>query len=124
MKSRRSIIIIEGFYQDPLAIRNYALRQRYYTPYEDEDAVRSGKVRPTWWATRFQDVDECAFKSSEALVQVLENAVGESIDMEHWRGSYPVDAASKPVRSALRNAPTCLWNCCFLQVIPVSLKVL
>ncbi|HEV2837127.1 MAG TPA: hypothetical protein VGW58_17545 [Pyrinomonadaceae bacterium] len=113
MKSRRSIIIIEGFYKDPLAIRDYALRQRYYTPYEDEDAVRTGKVRATWWATRFRSADECPFKSSEALVKMLENAVGETIDSEHWRASYPVDAASKPIAGALRSARTCLWNCCF-----------
>jgi hypothetical protein len=113
VKSRRSIIIIEGFYKDPLAIRNYALHQRYYTPYQDEGAVRAGEARATWWATRFRSAEECPFKSSQALIEVLENAVGETIDMEHWRAPYPVDAAAKPLRNSSGNIRSCLWNCCF-----------
>jgi hypothetical protein len=39
--------------------------------------------------------------------------VNESIDVEHWRGDYPVDAASKPIAMPGAGIHTCLWNCCF-----------
>ena len=39
MNGRRSIIVIEKFYSDPEQIREYALKQRYYLPYQDEEAV-------------------------------------------------------------------------------------
>lgn len=112
MKSRRSVVVVEGFYQDPHAVRRYALKQRYYTPYQDCEAVRSGREQPAWLATVFQRFDECPFKSSQRLVKALEEAVQEKIDMEHWRATFPVDKDSKPLPSQSPR-PTCLWNCCF-----------
>lgn len=113
MKPRRSIIVLEGFYRDAQAIRNYALKQSYYAPYEDEEALRTGRQRATWWASRFRLADECPFKSCRQLVDVLEHATGETIDMEHWRAPFLVDAASKPLHNPGEGKYSCLWNCCF-----------
>lgn len=113
MRSRHSIVVIEGFYRDANAVRDYALGQPYYTPYEEEAAVQAGKVRPTWWATRFKPVDSCPFKSCTGLIEALEQAVGETIDLEHWQAPFPVDAASKPLRDPGNGRRSCLWNCCF-----------
>jgi hypothetical protein len=113
MKSRRSIVVLEGFYRDAQAIRNYALRQRYYLPYQDEEDVHAGRARSTWWASCFRNYDECPFKSSKPLIEALESAVGETIDMEHWRASYPVDATWKPLQDRVDGKHSCLWNCCF-----------
>lgn len=111
--ARRSIVTIDGFYRTPAAVRRYALRQRYYLPYESDADVRSGRVRPTWWASAFRAADRCPFKSSPALLNALQSAVGERIDLEHWRAEFPVDDESRPIASARAPAPTCLWNCCF-----------
>jgi hypothetical protein len=113
MKSRRSIIVIEGFYRDAQAVRNYALRQRYYTPYQDPDVVAAGLEPANWWASWFRLFDECPFKSSRLLVDALEQAVGETIDMEHWRAPFPVDEKSKPLPVSPGVKHGCLWNCCF-----------
>jgi hypothetical protein len=113
MKSRRTIVAVEGFYADPKAVRKYALLQDYYTPYEDQILVQKGRQRATWWASRFRSFDQCPFKSSKTLIGALQDAVGENIDMDHWRGVYPVDKASKPIVSANVSTPTCLWNCSF-----------
>jgi hypothetical protein len=111
--ARRSIVVVEGFYRDANAVRDYALRQQYYTPYEDEEDVRAGRVRATWWASSFRLPAECPFKSSEILINALERAVGERIDGEHWRAPFPLDSNSKPVRRAPVDGQTCVWNCCF-----------
>jgi hypothetical protein len=113
VKSRRSIIVIDDFYADAVAVRRYALRQQYYTPYEDEEAVRAGRARATWWASRFRASDDCPFKSSQALIDALERATGEAIDMAHWRAGCPVDESSKPRRPPSGGLTSCLWNCCF-----------
>jgi len=57
--------------------------------------------------------DDCPFKSSQRLIEALEHAVGETIDMEHWRAPFPLDADSKPLRHLGKETRTCLWNCCF-----------
>jgi hypothetical protein len=111
VSSRRSIVVLENFYADPDAVRDYALRQDFYPPYEDPEAVRAGRATATWWASCFRAAESCPFKSSARLVSALEAAVGEPIDMEHWRGSFPVDAHSRPVPP--RGPVSCLWNCCF-----------
>jgi hypothetical protein len=111
--SRRSIVVVDGFYVNPLAVRDYALRQSYYTPYEDQDEVEAGRVPATWWATHFRRADDCVFKSSRRLIHALERAVGEPVDLEHWRAPFPVDARSKPVLTQDGTLQTCLWNCCF-----------
>lgn len=112
-KSRRSIIVIDNFYHDPYAIRNYALKQSYYTPYQDEEAVYAGRVRATWWASRFRRYEDCPFKSSKRFINALENAVGEPIDMNDWCAPYPVNLASKPELSSTESPHSSLWNCCF-----------
>jgi hypothetical protein len=106
-------VVIEGFYSDPMAVRNYALRQWYYIPYEDPHQVSAGKQHASWWASRFKKIDDCPFKSSAKLIETLEWGVGEAIDMEHWSAPYPVDEDSKPFPGALEKGYSCLWNCCF-----------
>jgi hypothetical protein len=113
MKSRRSIIVLEELYQDALAVRNYALKQSYYLPYEDKTDVQSGHQRASWWATRFKSCDKCPFKSSKWLINALEQAVGETIDMAHWRAPFPVDTSSKPLPGLSKGLRSCLWNCSF-----------
>lgn len=114
MKSRRSVVVVDEFYSDAHAIRRHALGLSYYTPYEDDEAVRSGRAVPTWWASTFRAFDDCPFKSSRPLVDALEDAIGERIEMAHWMAPFPVDAASKPLRARTSSGPTsCLWNCCF-----------
>jgi hypothetical protein len=112
MKTRRSIVIVDDFYRDPQAVREYALRQRYYTPYQDCEAVRSGREHPNWLASAFRRSEECPFKSSPRLTEALESAVQEEIDVEAWRADFPVDSDSKPL-ACTKPGPTCLWNCCF-----------
>jgi hypothetical protein len=113
VKSRRSIVVLEGFYRDPHAVREYALETAYYTPYEDPAAVDAGRARATWWASRFRRPADCPFKSSRPLLQALEDAVGAPIDMEHWNAPHPVDRDSKPVVTPDARLRSCLWNCCF-----------
>jgi hypothetical protein len=112
-KARRNIIVIENFYDDPMAVREYALRQKYYLPYEEEEEVKAGRRRATWWASYFNLQEQCPFKSSKILREALEAAVGERLDMEHWQASFPVGADSKPTLGFKNFARTCLWNCCF-----------
>ena len=111
--NRREIVVVDDFYRDPCAVRAHALRQSFYPPYEDEDDVRAGRARATWWATRFRDADCCPVKGSAALIDALERATGEPIDLAHWRAPYPVDGASKPVPPAPGQLASCLWNCAF-----------
>jgi hypothetical protein len=113
VKPRRCIVVVEGLYQDPHAVRDFALLQPYYLPYENEAEVRSGRRRASWWATRFKQHGNCPFKSSARLVEVLEDSVGEAIDMDHWRASFPLDVDSKPLPDLGTGARSCLWNCCF-----------
>jgi hypothetical protein len=113
VKSRRSIIVVEGFYRDAQAVRNYALRERYYTPYQDPDVVEAGLEPAKWWASWFRPFDECPFKSSKWVLDALEQAVEETIDMDHWRSPFPVDSRSKPLPVAAGHKHGCLWNCCF-----------
>jgi hypothetical protein len=111
--ARRTIVVVEDFYRDPLAVRRYALAQDYYLPYERRVEVQTGRLRATWWASKFRAADDCPFKSSQGLIAALEAAVGEKIDLEHWTAQFPVDAESKPIVTPGKPAPTCLWNCCF-----------
>ncbi|GII00051.1 Stf0 family sulfotransferase [Planobispora takensis] len=112
-EARPSVIVLDNFYRHPGTVREYALRQSYYTPYEDGTEVAEGRRRATWWASGFRPADSCPFKSSAALLSVLERAVGEPVDMGHWRGDFPVDAGSRPLPEPGRERRTCLWNACF-----------
>lgn len=113
VKSRRSIIVIERFYRDAQAVRNYGLHEPYYAPYQNEAAVRSGRERASWWASHFRPYDSSPFKTSAWLVEALESATGEKIDMEHWRAPFPVDEDSHPIKEPGEANQSCLWNCCF-----------
>lgn len=113
MASRRSIVVIEDFYHDPEGVRDYALRLPFYLPYENEDDVEAGHCRPTWWASRFRPAGDCPFKSSRLLIDALEQAVGEPIDMSHWCASFPLQADAKPSSQLGAGPRTCLWNCSF-----------
>jgi hypothetical protein len=109
---RSAISVVDGFYRDPLAIREYALRRPYYTPYEDQRLVEAGKSAATWWASRFTAAEHCPFKSSPGLRAALQEAIGEAIDETHWSAPFEVGPDSKPHPGRGR-ARTCLWNCCF-----------
>ncbi len=111
--SRIGIIVVENFYSHPEAVRKFALQQAFYTPYENKDAVRMGKIRATWWASKFRRFEDCPFKSSQTLIAALEGAVSEVVDLDHWRAVYPVDANSLPLPNSGGGKQTCLWNCCF-----------
>jgi hypothetical protein len=108
---RVGMVAIDNLYADPELVRAWALRQEYYTPYEDPGAVRDGSVAATWWASRSRPVADCPFKSSKALLDCLERAVGERIDRQHWAAEYPTLPDGRPARAA--EFPACLWNCCF-----------
>ncbi len=113
MPSRRSIVVIENFLDDPGDVRRFALAQRYYLPYEDEAAVECRQQTATWWSSWYRNYRDCPFKSSLALINRLEDAVGESIDMDHWNAPYPVDECSKPLADHPSARAACLWNCAF-----------
>jgi hypothetical protein len=110
---RRSIIVVDDFYERPCAVRRYALRQPFYPPYEDETEVRAGRARATWWATRFRAAADCPVKGSPQLIRALEEATGEPMDRSHWTAPYTVDERSKPVPPPAGQLTSCLWNCTF-----------
>lgn len=110
---RKAVIIVENFYEDPGAVRAYALRQSYYYPYESNASVQSGQARVTWMASWFKPAQECPFKSSQSLIQKLESVTGEKIDMEHWNLSFPVTEEGKAAPHCNQMPHSCLWNCCF-----------
>jgi hypothetical protein len=110
---RSSIIIIENFYEDPDAVREYALRQRYYYPYQPNADVESGRVRFNWMTSWFKSPGECPFKSSTDLLKKLEWATGDTIDMEHWNRPFPTNAEGKAAAGFAATSRSCLWNCCF-----------
>jgi len=113
LPARRSIVVLDNFYCRPDLVREYALRQRFYLPYQDKADVTAGRKTATWWASRFRSAKSCPFKSSDALRVALEKAVGERIDIEHWEGDYPVDDEGRPKALDGISPRTCLWNCCF-----------
>ena len=61
---RTSVVIVENFYADPLAVRQYALGQRFYYPYQADADVESGRKPFSWMSSWFQRADRCPFKSS------------------------------------------------------------
>jgi hypothetical protein len=114
MTMRTDVIIVDNFYDDPWAVRDYALKQEYYYPYEQAADVEAGRARWTWAASRFRPADECPFKSSGELVARLAEVTGEEVDLRHWRADCPTDDESRPARN-LDAYPDrgCVWNCCF-----------
>jgi hypothetical protein len=111
--TRTSVIVVESFYEDPLAVRDFALRQSYYYPYQRAEDVRSGREPAKWMSTRFREAADCPFKSSRMLVERLEALTGDRIDMAHWNGSFPLDEEGRAAPDCEEHERTCLWNCCF-----------
>jgi hypothetical protein len=105
------MVVVDNLYADPDKVRAWALGQEFYTPYEDPAAVRAGTAIPTWWASRSRPAADCPFKSSGALLDRLERAVGERIDMRHWTAGYPTLPDGRP--APVGRGDGCLWNCCF-----------
>lgn len=110
---RKDIIIVENFYEDPSAVKNYALGElenNHYLPY----GVNS------WRATKTKKWDQCPFKSSPSLVQRLNDIIGEEIDLDLWRLEYP-EHNSKEDTSPNQDHPNwdgklyknAKWNCAF-----------
>lgn len=110
---RRTVIIVDDFYADPMSVARFGKGQRYYFPYQSEEDVERRLVRPSWMTSWFNKACECPFKSSRALMRRLEWATGEPIDLQHWTGAFPITSEGKADSSAIQQASTCLWNCCF-----------
>lgn len=111
--TRKSLIVVENFYDEPLAVREFALRERYYYPYQRDADVLAGRVDVKWMSTWFKLPQECPFKSSRALVERLEALTGNEIDMRHWNLPFPLDAEGKAAADCEAYERSCLWNCCF-----------
>src|SRR5260370_32458212 len=92
---RASILVVDNFYKHPLAVRDYALRQPYYYPYQRNADVESGRVSLKWMSSRFKEADSCPFKSSNALIEILTTLTGDAIDLDHWRLAFPTQADGK-----------------------------
>ncbi len=111
---RTETIIVENFYAEPAAVREYALAQEYYYPYEDAEDVRAGRRPFTWMASRFKEAGDCPFKSSADLIAQFERITGEAVDLDHWNGQFPTSLDGRPHPSFQSKVDrTCLWNCCF-----------
>ncbi len=110
---RKSIIVVENFYDDPMAVRNYALSQRYYYPWDADAAVHSGEMKFIWMASWFKSARDCPFKSSESLIGKLEAITGEQIDREHWNLDFPITGEGKASDARYTMRTSCFWNCCF-----------
>ncbi len=54
MSERRGVVIIDDFYADPDQVREYALNQKYYLPYQDEEQVKREERGATWWSSWYQ----------------------------------------------------------------------
>jgi hypothetical protein len=109
----KSIIIVDDFYADPDAVIDYALKQRYYYPYQSDQDVASGRVPPSWMSSWFRESIDCPFKSSTALIDTLSSVTGEVIDARHWNESFPIQADGKAGKDCEAFERTCLWNCTF-----------
>lgn len=112
--TRTAIIVADNFYADLQRVRDHALAADYYYPYEADASVAAGLIRPTWMSSRFKRANVCPFKSSQPLIELLEELTGETIDLDHWRGPFPSDPEGKPApEHRLLADRTCVWNCCF-----------
>lgn len=100
---RPSVLTSDNFYFDPLAVRDYALRElqrNAYFPYGSDD----------WLATKFCDWHQCPFKSSYSLINALSRLTGEEIDLDHWRQGYPEHGSEA---DRVHGNKSCKWNCSF-----------
>ena len=110
---RTSTIVVDNFYRDPMAVREYALRQRFYYPYQADDDVAAGRLRFSWMTSWFKEAHECPFKSSMSLIEGLQALTGNRIDMEQWRLGFPLTDEGKAAPNCRDVPRSCLWNCSF-----------
>lgn len=99
---KKDIIIVDDFYENPIEVRQYALkelREKAYRPYNDEPS--------SWFATPFKESKDCPFKSSKELISKLEFLIGETIDLEHWNSTFD------PYFNGEVSSKSTRWNCCF-----------
>ena len=111
-KMRTSILIVENFYCNPSAVREYALKQPYYYPYQSRADVDMGRRRATWLTSEFRSAADCPFKSSLELIGRLEEITGDCVDLDHWNLDFPVDPEGRP-QASRRWLTSCVWNCSF-----------
>ena len=85
---KKNIIVVDDFYTNPDAVREFALKLQYSLYYdkdsgssEDQTYVRSSKV---WFTTPIAQLMQSYFKSEE-MVGALESLIGSKIDREHWQ---------------------------------------
>ena len=100
---KKDIIIVDNFYEDPLKVREYALkelRENHYLPYN----------QPSWFSTKFKNWNDCPFKSSESLISSLNAITSEEVDLEFWRKGYPEHGSPEDL---IRDNKSCKWNCTF-----------
>jgi hypothetical protein len=113
---RRDIIVVDNFYADPRAVREFALKQEYYYPYESDADIASGRKKFTWMCSRFKRAEECPFKSSPDLISTLAEITGEEIDMDYWNAVFPTTEEGKAAPNHTKGKGSnrgCIWNCCF-----------
>jgi LPS sulfotransferase NodH len=112
---RPRTIVVDNFYSDPVAVRKYALQQGFYAPYGNNSQAQVDiQSRPAWETSRFETADRCPFKSSEQLLDTLEDITGDEIDRRHWAAHFPTEATGHPhehFRAHMHRS--CLWNCAF-----------
>jgi hypothetical protein len=110
---RTSVIVVDNFYRQPDTVRRIALDADYYPPYQSSEDIEAG-TPASWLSSRFLEAEKCPFKSSERLIRTLERITGATIDREHWRRSFPLDAEGRPAPNCEEYADRgCLWNCTF-----------
>lgn len=109
----KSIVIVEDFYADAAGVIDYAVKQKYYYPYQADEDVKSGRVSAKWMSSWFRQSADCPFKSSTALIETLSTLTGDTIDLQHWNASFPIQPDGKAVRDCEGFERTCLWNCAF-----------
>lgn len=110
---RTSVIIVDSFYANSEAVRDYALKQEFYFPYQSQADVVTGRQQVTWMTSRFKSATECPFKSSTHILERLEYLTGDCIDLRHWNLDFPLTDEGKPRSDHKRIARSCLWNCSF-----------
>ncbi len=110
---RRSVVVVDDFYDDPDGVRRYALAQPIYYPYQSGADVERGRVRASWATTRYREADDCPFKSSAELIGKLEAAVGEPIDLADWRAGFPLNDEGQAAPDCDEHTHGSLWNCSF-----------
>lgn len=110
---KKSTIVVDDFYDNPIQVRDYALGLDYYYPYESEPYLMSGVEKYTWKSSIYLPSNQCPFKGSLDLIKRLENITGEIIDTESWNLGFPFSKDGKPDSTKSNDQHSCLWNCTF-----------